>query len=66
MTKLNIAIIGAGVSGLCAAKYAKTAGHSVIVYEQTENIGGTWVYTDAVGKDEYSLDIHTSMYNGLR
>lgn len=34
-------------------------------YEQTNEIGGTWVYRDDIGKDKYGLDIHSSMYKGL-
>lgn len=63
--KLKVAIIGAGASGLCAARYASESGHEVIVYEQTGEIGGTWVYTDRVGEDEYGLEVHTSMYQDL-
>lgn len=66
MTKLNIVVIGAGLSGICSAKYAIQSGHSVSIYEQTSNIGGTWIYTDTTGTDEYGIDIHTSMYHGLR
>lgn len=66
MSKLNIAVIGSGLSGLCAAKYASTSSHQITIFEQTASIGGTWVYTDAVGIDEYGLDIHTSMYHNLR
>lgn len=32
----------------------------------TDNIGGTWVYTDKTGKDEYGIPIHSSMYQNLR
>lgn len=64
--KLKIGIIGAGVGGLCTAKYAIESGHSVVLFEQTSTIGGTWNYTDNVGVDEFGLEIHTSMYHGLR
>lgn len=66
MSKLNIVVIGAGVSGLCGGKNAKSLGHTVTIYEQTSSIGGTWNYTDNVGKDEFGLNIHTSMYANLR
>lgn len=66
MKKLNVAVVGAGLAGLCAAKYAKSFGHSVTLFEQCEKLGGTWIYTDQTGKDEYGLDIHTSMYHNLR
>lgn len=62
---MRIAIIGAGAAGICAARHSVDAGHEVTIYEQTNNIGGTWVYTDNVGKDENGLNIHSSMYQGL-
>lgn len=66
MSKSNIGIIGAGLSGLCAAKYAKSSGHSVTIFEQNSENGGTWIFTDLTDKDEYGLDIHSSMYYDLR
>lgn len=53
-------------SGLCSAKHSLDQGYKVTVYEQAEQIGGTWVYTDKIGKDKYGVRIHTSMYQGLR
>lgn len=66
MGVLNIAVIGAGTSGLCAAKHAKQLGFDVTVYEQNEVLGGIWHYTDKIGKDEYGIGVHTAMYKGLR
>lgn len=63
---LNIAIIGAGPAGIVSARHSIADGHNVTVYEQNEEIGGVWVYTDNVGKNKYGLDIHTAMYKGLR
>jgi dimethylaniline monooxygenase (N-oxide forming) len=57
--------IKAGAAGLCAAKNGIEFGCDVIVFEQTNEIGGTWVYTDEVGKDKNGLDVHSSMYQGL-
>jgi dimethylaniline monooxygenase (N-oxide forming) len=55
----------AGAAGLCAAKNGIEFGCDVTVFEQTGKIGGTWVYTDEVGKDKNGLDVHSSMYQGL-
>lgn len=63
---LKIAIIGAGPSGLCSAKHALDYGYEVTVYEQNSAVGGTWVYTDKTGNDEFGIPIHSSMYQGLR
>lgn len=66
MKKLNVAVVGAGLAGLCAAKNAKSFGHSVTIFEQCDRLGGTWIYTEQTGFNEYGLNIHTSMYQNLR
>lgn len=62
----KVVIIGAGVAGLACARYASQAGHDVTVYEQNSKVGGTWLYTDRTDKDEYGIEINSSMYKGLR
>ena len=43
MNKLRVCIIGAGLSGLCAAKHLKQKGFSnITVYESTSRLGGVW------------------------
>lgn len=66
MSKLNVVIVGAGAAGLCVGKYCLEEGHRIVIYEQTEQLGGTWNYTDSIGRDELGLEIHTSMYRDLR
>lgn len=65
--KINkkIVIIGAGASGLCAARHAISQGFDVSIFEQTENVGGTWVYTDRTGNDEYGLPSLGTVYKSL-
>ncbi|XP_055325882.1 uncharacterized protein LOC129579742, partial [Sitodiplosis mosellana] len=63
---LNVAVIGAGTSGLVSAKYALAQGYNVTVYEQAEQFGGIWWYTDKTGKDQYGQNVHSAMYQGLR
>lgn len=63
---VHIAVIGAGIAGLCAAKTAIQHGCEVTVFELAKQVGGTWVYTDKVGKDDYGVEVHTSMYQGLQ
>lgn len=65
MSKFEIAIIGGGPSGLCAAKHALEYEYGVTLYEQTTRIGGTWVYTDRTGTEENGLPIHSCMYKNL-
>jgi len=38
----RVAIIGAGLSGLCAAIQLQRAGIDYVVYEKNEEVGGTW------------------------
>lgn len=66
MSISKVAVIGGGLAGLCAAKNALAHRLKVVVYEQTDAIGGTWNYTEKTGYDEYGLKIHSSMYRGLR
>lgn len=65
-SSLNIAIIGAGPAGLASARRSIGQGHNVTVYEQQNELGGVWVYTDEIGKNKYGLNIHTAMYKELR
>ncbi|XP_077982382.1 uncharacterized protein LOC144437333 [Glandiceps talaboti] len=65
---LRVAVIGAGAAGLCAARHLASRPHlfEPHVFEKTGQVGGTWVYTDKTGKDEYGQAIHSSMYWNLR
>ena len=38
----RVAVIGAGMGGLCAAIKAREAGHEVTLYEHADSVGGTW------------------------
>ena len=38
----RIAIIGAGMGGLCAAIRAREAGHEIAIFEAADDVGGTW------------------------
>jgi phytoene dehydrogenase-like protein len=50
---MKIAVIGSGLSGLTSAALLIKEGHSVIVYEQHEKIGGV---TATIEKDGYKWD----------
>ena len=42
----DLIVIGAGWSGLYAAKYARAAGLSVCILEDREDLGGVWKFSD--------------------
>lgn len=67
-TKKSVAIIGCGASGLAALKNfaSEHSQFECVAFEQTDSIGGTWVYTDDVDTDQYGLPVHSSMYKSLR
>lgn len=62
---MRICVIGAGGAGLIAIKHAVDFNCEVIAFEKSERVGGTWVFTEAVGKDKHGLDVLTSMYKNL-
>ncbi|XP_076957047.1 flavin-containing monooxygenase FMO GS-OX-like 4 [Bidens hawaiensis] len=67
----TVAVIGAGASGLAAARQLRREGHSVVVFEKESQIGGIWVYTnntepDPIGSDPTRITVHSSLYASLR
>ncbi|CAO2818542.1 unnamed protein product [Amaranthus hypochondriacus] len=67
-----VCVIGAGPSGLVAARELKKEGHKVVVLEQNHDIGGQWLYDpkiegeDPLGRATKFLKVHSSMYESLR
>lgn len=66
----SVAIIGAGAAGLVAAREARRAGFEPVIFEQSDAIGGVWVYSpesedDPVGASP-RLRVFSSMYESLR
>lgn len=67
----NVCVIGAGPSGLVAARELRKEGHLVVVLEQNHEIGGQWLYEpkvvgeDPLGRKSF-LEVHSSMYATLR
>ncbi|MCL7034329.1 hypothetical protein MKW94_029694 [Papaver nudicaule] len=71
MISRKVAVIGAGPAGLVASRELVREGHEVVVYEQNDRVGGTWVYDPNVDSDPLGLDpsrtiIHSSLYDALR
>ena len=65
----NVAIIGAGAAGLVTAREFTRAGLRVTVFEQSDAVGGIWVYTAHTEDDplgQQGVHIHTSLYASLR
>ncbi|XP_027355579.1 flavin-containing monooxygenase FMO GS-OX5-like [Abrus precatorius] len=68
---VKVAVIGAGVSGLVAARELQRERHNVVVFEQNDRVGGNWVYDPTTESDPLSLHpnrktVHTSVYVSLR
>lgn len=65
--KRKVCVIGAGAAGLCAARhFARNLNFELNVFEQTNDVGGTWVYKEEIEVDENGLPVHSSMYRDLR
>ncbi|XP_002735404.1 uncharacterized protein LOC100377826 [Saccoglossus kowalevskii] len=65
---LQVAVIGAGAAGLCAARHLASKPHlfQPHVFEKEEQVGGTWIYTEDVEKNKYGFTVHSSMYKNLK
>ncbi|KAL2322084.1 hypothetical protein Fmac_026463 [Flemingia macrophylla] len=67
----SVCVIGAGPSGLVAARELLREGHKVVVLEQKHDIGGQWLYEpntqeeDPLGREPW-LKVHSSIYDSLR
>ncbi len=58
---MRVAVIGAGISGIAAANILQKAGHDVVVFEKSSEIGGVWAqaYPD-VRLQNIGLQYHLS------
>ncbi|XAR63199.1 hypothetical protein NMG60_11023052 [Bertholletia excelsa] len=70
-SSLKVAVIGAGASGLAAARELQREDHQVVVFEKLDRLGGMWVYDPRVESDELGIDptreiAHGSLYFSLR
>ncbi|KAL6973419.1 hypothetical protein U1Q18_027600 [Sarracenia purpurea var. burkii] len=67
----QVCVIGAGPSGLVTARELREEGHSVVVFEQSHDVGGQWLYDpnvedeDPLGKAA-AVKVHSSVYASLR
>ena len=66
---MKVAVIGAGAAGLVTARELIRAGHDVTVFEQGDEVGGTWIYRSESEPDPLGQTgerVHSSMYASLR
>lgn len=56
----QVAVIGAGAAGLCAAKHLRAMGIDVVIYEIGTKIGGLWVYENDNGLSPAYNSLHVN------
>lgn len=70
MSQRSIAVVGAGAAGLVTAREAMEAGHDVTVFEQSDRVGGLWIYRESAESDPLGQHpeerVHGSLYASLR
>ena len=62
----RVCVIGAGPTGLCALRRLREKFCNIVAFEQMEQLGGLWVYSDKTGFDEDGVYVYWSMYKNLR
>ncbi len=61
----EIAVIGAGACGLCAAKYLTEAGFDVTIFEIGTQIGGLWRFMNDNGRSSAYRTLHINTSRGV-
>ena len=65
------AVVGAGAAGLAAAKQLRQDGHSVRVFEMSQDVGGVWQYSaeaedDPAGDDRPDVTLAPAMIEAIK
>ncbi|KAK1420134.1 hypothetical protein QVD17_21484 [Tagetes erecta] len=68
---LKVAVIGAGVAGLTAARELQRESLQVVVFEKSHQLGGIWAYDSRLESDLLGVDpkrdvVHSSLYKSLK
>ncbi|CAL5078929.1 unnamed protein product [Urochloa decumbens] len=67
----KVCVVGAGMSGLAAARELRREGHTVTVMEQRGDVGGQWLYDPRTDADDplgaaAPVKVHSSVYASAR
>nr|XP_043621945.1 flavin-containing monooxygenase FMO GS-OX5-like [Erigeron canadensis]XP_043621946.1 flavin-containing monooxygenase FMO GS-OX5-like [Erigeron canadensis] len=70
-TQMKVAVVGAGLCGLIAARELERESHEVVVLEKSHRLGGVWVYDPRTESDLLGIDpdrdiVHATIYKSLR
>ena len=57
MTDVDLAVVGAGLAGLAAARHAVAAGHSVVVLEARDRVGGRTLNEPVGSADDQVVEV---------
>nr|CAB3467312.1 unnamed protein product [Digitaria exilis] len=71
MAPKKVCVVGAGMSGLAAARELRRVGLAVTVMEQCSDVGGQWLYDPRTDADDplgatAPVKVHSSMYASVR
>jgi cation diffusion facilitator CzcD-associated flavoprotein CzcO len=62
---MKVAVIGAGAAGLVCARELVREGHEVTIFEQSNALGGVWVYDKEQDDDLLGLNAKKSVFSSL-
>lgn len=65
---MRVAVIGAGVGGLTSIRHLsqEIRDAEIVGFDVNSDVGGTWIYNDRTGTDQYGIPLMSSMYKNLR